>query len=44
MHKILSEFLQPFQIVGMARVSPLLIVVFIFIWFWVFGWFSQQLF
>ena len=32
-HEIFSEFLQPLQDVGMARVSPFLIVVFDFIWF-----------
>ena len=36
-HKIFSELLQPFWYVGMARVSPFLIGVFVFIWFWVFG-------
>ena len=42
-HKIFSELLQPFRYVGMARVSPFLIVVFVFIWFWFFGWLGQQL-
>ena len=35
-HKILSEFLQPFRYV--IRVSPNLLVILIFIWFWEF-WF-----
>ena len=43
-HKILSEFLQPFRYVGIIRVSPYLFVILIFIWFWDFGWFVQQLF
>ena len=43
-HKILSEFLQPFRYVGIIRVSPYLLVILIFIWFWDFGCFSQQLF
>ena len=36
-HKILSEFLQPFRYVGIIRVSPYLFVILIFIWvlgFW----------
>ena len=33
LHKIFSEFLQPFRYVGMTRVSPFLIVVFVFVWF-----------
>ena len=35
-HKIFSELLQPFRYVGMARVSPYLLVVlmFIFLDFW----------
>ena len=41
-HKILSKFLQPFRYVGMARISPFLIVVFILICFGVFGWLSRQ--
>ena len=35
---------QPFRYFGMARVTPHLLVIFIFIWFLAFGWFSQQLF
>ena len=42
-HKIFSELLQPFRYVGMAQVSPFLIVVFVFIWFGIFGWLSLQL-
>ena len=38
-----SEFLQPFRYVGIIQVAPFLIVVFVFIWFGIFGWFSQQL-
>ena len=30
-HKIFSEFLQPFRYVGMTRVAPFLIVVFVFL-------------
>ena len=32
-HEIFSEFLQPFGYVGMTRVSPLYLVVLVFIWF-----------
>ena len=51
-HKILSEFLQPFRYVGTQRrstwvgkerVSPYALVILIFIWFLDFGWLSQQL-
>ena len=42
-HWIFSEFLQPFRYVGMTQVSPFLIVVFVFLWLWIFGWLSQQL-
>ena len=38
LHKILSEFLQPFWYVGI-RASPYLFVILIFIWFWNFSWF-----
>ena len=41
-HKILSEFLQPFWFVGI-RVSPYLFVILILIWFGDFSWFMQQL-
>ena len=34
-HENFSEFLKPFRYVGIQRISPFLIVVFIFIWFWV---------
>ena len=42
-HKIFSELLQPLRDFGTKRVSPFLIGVFVFIWFLVFGWLSQQL-
>ena len=41
-HKIFSELLQPFWCVGMAQVSPFFIGVFVFIWFWIFGWLGQR--
>ena len=41
-HEIFSEFLQPFQYVGMQQVSPFWIVVVVCIWFWIFGWFGQR--
>ena len=43
-HKIFSEFLQPFRYVGIIRVSPFSIVILIVIWVLDFGWFIQQLF
>ena len=43
-YKIPRELLQPFWFFGMWRVSPYLFMVLIFIWFWGFGWFIQQLF
>ena len=42
-HKIFSEFLQPFQYVGIRTGLSVLDRCLRFIWFWVFGWFSQQL-
>ena len=41
-HEIFSGFLQPFRCVGTKRVSPVFLVVFVFIWFWIFGWLGQR--
>ena len=41
-HEIFSEFLQPFRYVGTQRVAPFFLVVFVFIWFWIFGWLGQR--
>ena len=35
-HKIFSKFFQPFRYVGKIKVSPFLLVVFVYIWFWIF--------
>ena len=41
-HWIFSEFLQPFRYVRTQRFAPFWIVVFVFIWFWTFGWLGQR--
>ena len=41
-HEIFSEFLQPFRHVRIQRVAPFCRVVFVFIWFWIFGWLSRR--
>ena len=39
-----SEFLQPLRDFTTQQVALFFLVILIFIWFWRFGWFSQQLF
>ena len=41
-HVIFSEFLQPFPFVWTKRFAPFWIVVFVFVWFRIFGWLGQR--
>ena len=41
-HEIFFEFLQPFRDFGTQRVSSFCIVVFVFVWFSIFGWLGQR--